>query len=68
MTPSKVPGKVCHPVDTEHDTKVQGLGGGHPAESGHVILATGSGRGITMRTMHICPQVQDDEAVSPRGL
>lgn len=26
VTPSKVPEKVCHPADTEHDTKVQGLG------------------------------------------
>ena len=68
MTPSKVPGKVCHLVDTEHDTKVQGLGGCHPGESGHVTPGAGSGREITMRTTHMCPQVQDDEEVSPRVL
>lgn len=61
VTPSKVPEKVCHPVDTEHDTKVQGLGEGHPGESGHATPSTGSGRGITKRTKHMYPEVEDDE-------
>ena len=57
MTPGKVSGVVCHPVDSGHVTNVQGLGRGNHGDCGHVTPGTGSGRGKPWDCGHVTPGV-----------
>ena len=65
MTPGKVSGVVCHPVDSGHVTNVQGLGGGHRGDYGCVTPGTGSGRGKPWGLWTYDSRCRDSEVGSP---